>query len=94
MVQVEVQRRRGVGGGGTWHADVRLAVKFVQAASPVDLAQVVAGAGVGVAWVDDLLHNVVVHGAGGWSRGVGWGRNRISGNAKKHPFGFKIKVSM
>lgn len=68
------RRRCSSGGaGGTWHTDVRLAVEFVQAASPVDLTQVVAGAGVGVAWVDDLLHNVVVHGAGGWSRGVGWG---------------------
>lgn len=39
----------------------------------------VAGAGVGVAWMDDLLDDVVAEGTGGWrvlqrGRGVGEGR--------------------
>lgn len=41
--------------GRTWHTEVRLTVELIEAALPVDLAQVVAGAGVGVAWMDDLL---------------------------------------
>lgn len=54
-------------GGGTWHADKRLAVDFVEAALPVDLAQVVAGAGVGVARVDHLLHDVAAYRTGSWN---------------------------
>ena len=44
---------------GTWHTEVRLTVEFIEAALPVDLTQVVAGAGVGVAWMDDLLDDAV-----------------------------------
>lgn len=45
--------------GCTWHTDVWLTVEFIKAASPVNLAQVVGGARVGVAWMDDLLNDVV-----------------------------------
>lgn len=66
QVQVHVQVQEQ-GGGGTWHADKRLAVDFVEAALPVDLAQVVAGAGVGVARVDHLLHDVAAYRTWSWN---------------------------
>lgn len=64
------RRRRSSGRSrsriGTWHADKRLAVDFVKAALAIDLAQVVAGTGVGVAGVNHLLHHVGVHRTGSW----------------------------
>ena len=58
--------------GRTWDTEVWLTVEFIKATLPVDLAQVVAGAGVGVAWMDNLLNNAVAKGTESWRKCLGW----------------------
>lgn len=50
----------------TWHTQIRQAIEFIEATFPVDLAQVVARAGVGVARMNNLFDDVVAEGTGGW----------------------------